>query len=157
MGASGDGQGPRAARCLDGARRARTAAKANPDVLAPATDSTGGGAYEDADVSDEFYWAAAELLATTGKSQYRDAVTSSPCTPGRRKGCAGRHRDARPDHPGHRARRGAARGRRERLRGLPASAADGYLSTTGGQRRAVPIAADACVWGRTARSPTTRW
>lgn len=66
------------ARCLDSARRAWAAAKAHPDVLAPATDNTGGGAYEDADVSDEFYWAAAELLATTGESQYRDAVTASP-------------------------------------------------------------------------------
>lgn len=67
-----------AARCLTAARKAWAAAKANPGMIAPDSDSTGGGAYGDGQVSDEFYWAAAELYATTREKAYRDAVTSSP-------------------------------------------------------------------------------
>lgn len=66
-----------AAQCLTAAERAYAAAKANPSKYASPTDSVGGGAYEDADVTDEFYWAAAELFVTTGKAEYRDALTSS--------------------------------------------------------------------------------
>jgi endoglucanase len=66
-----------AARCLASSERAFAAAKRNPEVYA--TNSfTGSGGYGDDDVSDEFYWAAAELYVTTGKSEYRLAVTSSP-------------------------------------------------------------------------------
>ncbi|ATY32111.1 glycoside hydrolase family 9 protein [Sphingomonas psychrotolerans] len=66
-----------AARCLVAAERAWQAAKRNPQVYA--TNSfTGSGGYADGDVSDEFYWAAAELLATTGAAEFRDAVTGSP-------------------------------------------------------------------------------
>ncbi|WP_406346692.1 glycoside hydrolase family 9 protein [Streptomyces sp. NBC_00648] len=136
------------ARCLDSARRAWAAAKANPDVLAPATDNTGGGAYEDADVSDEFYWAAAELLATTGESQYRDAVTASPhhtkpadgfwwggtATLGRITLATVPGVDLPTDDL-------------TRVRGLLTSAADGYLSTMAGQGYAVPIPATGYVWG----------
>ncbi|MFD8597179.1 glycoside hydrolase family 9 protein [Kitasatospora sp. NPDC059646] len=137
-----------AARCLDAARRAWTAAKANPNVLAPATDSTGGGAYEDADVSDEFYWAAAELLATTGESQYRDAVVSSPLH-GKPVdafwwgGTATLGRITLATVPGVALPADDV----TRLRGLLTSAADGYLATMGGQGYAVPITADAYVWG----------
>ena len=66
-----------AAKCLDAAERAFVAAKANPAKYALPTDGVGGGAYEDVDVSDEFYWAAAELFVTTGKATYRDEVTKS--------------------------------------------------------------------------------
>ncbi|WP_243715549.1 glycoside hydrolase family 9 protein [Micromonospora sp. KC207] len=45
--------------------------------MAPAADNTGGGAYEDTNVGDEFYWAAAELYATTGAAGYRADVTGS--------------------------------------------------------------------------------
>ncbi|GAB3957830.1 glycoside hydrolase family 9 protein [Streptomyces sparsus] len=66
-----------AARCLDAAERAWTAAKAHPDVLADPGDGTGGGAYSDEEVADEFYWAAAELFVTTGEETYRRAVLDS--------------------------------------------------------------------------------
>lgn len=69
---------PFAERLLLGARRAWEAALLTPALYAPGSDGTGGGAYSDSDVSDEFYWAAAELYLTTGENQYRDAVTSSP-------------------------------------------------------------------------------
>jgi endoglucanase len=65
-------------RLLAAATTAWQAARAHPDLFAPPTDGTGGGAYEDGDVSDEFYWAAAELYLTTGKSQYLDFALGSP-------------------------------------------------------------------------------
>ena len=66
-----------AARALTAARTAYAAAKANPDKLAPAEDSIGGGAYNDTNVADDFYWAAAELYITTGEQQFATDVTSS--------------------------------------------------------------------------------
>jgi endoglucanase len=65
------------ARCLNAAERALAAALRNPEIYAVA-DFTGSGGYGDSDVSDEFYWAAAELLKTTGKAQYLEAVRRSP-------------------------------------------------------------------------------
>ncbi|MCB5168541.1 glycoside hydrolase family 9 protein [Streptomyces bambusae] len=137
-----------AARCLDAARRAWTAARANPNVLAPASDNTGGGAYEDADVSDEFYWAAAELLATTGESAYREAVTSSPhhtkpvdafwwggtATPGRITLATVPGVSLPADETA-------------RLRGLLTAAADAHLATMAGQGYAVPLPVTGYVWG----------
>jgi endoglucanase len=67
-----------AERALTAARTAYAAALANPDRYALVSDGNGGGAYDDLDVSDEFYWAAAELYITTGEGQYRDAVLASP-------------------------------------------------------------------------------
>ncbi|WP_425556641.1 glycoside hydrolase family 9 protein [Dactylosporangium darangshiense] len=67
-----------AAKLLDAARTAWTAAAAHPAIYAPSSDHIGGGAYDDADVSDEFYWAAAELYLSTGERAYQDAVMASP-------------------------------------------------------------------------------
>ena len=61
------------AKCLTAAEKAWTAALAHPDLLAGNTPGAGGGNYEDADVSDEFSWAAAELYLTT-----QDAGVSRP-------------------------------------------------------------------------------
>jgi endoglucanase len=41
-------------------------------------DATGGGPYDDDDVRDEFYWAAAELFITTGEQSFLDFLRSSP-------------------------------------------------------------------------------
>ena len=66
-----------AKRCLIAAERAWNAAKRNPEVYA--IDAfPGSGGYGDRDLSDEFYWAACELLATTGSPEYRAAVEASP-------------------------------------------------------------------------------
>ncbi|MFB6811104.1 glycoside hydrolase family 9 protein [Streptomyces sp. NPDC056387] len=137
-----------AARCLDAARRAWTAAKANPNVLAPASDNTGGGAYEDPDVSDEFYWAAAELLATTGESPYRDAVTTSahhtkPVDAFWWGGTATLGRITLATTPGVTLPADDV----ARLRGLLTAAADGHLSTMAGQGYGVPLPATGYVWG----------
>jgi endoglucanase len=64
-------------RALDAAHTAWDAAIANPEVYADPSDGNGGGAYSDDDVTDEFYWAAAELYITTGDSRYREAVLGS--------------------------------------------------------------------------------
>ncbi|WP_405870033.1 glycoside hydrolase family 9 protein [Streptomyces zaomyceticus] len=137
-----------ATRCLDAARRAWTAAKANPNVLASATDNAGGGAYEDADVSDEFYWAAAELLATTAETQYRDAVTSSPhhAKPADAfwwGGTATLGRITLATVPGT----ALPSDDLARVRGLLTAAADGHLSTMAAGGYAVPIPATGYVWG----------
>jgi endoglucanase len=66
-----------ASRCLAAAERAWNAANRNPAIYA--IDAfEGSGGYEDRDLSDEFYWAACELLATTGKAEYRAAIEDSP-------------------------------------------------------------------------------
>ncbi|MET8862123.1 glycoside hydrolase family 9 protein [Nonomuraea sp. NPDC004580] len=63
---------------LAAARKAWAAAKANPEKYADPNDGVGGGAYSDGDVSDEFYWAAAELFITTGEKEFKDFVLASP-------------------------------------------------------------------------------
>ena len=67
-----------AARNLAAARAAWAGAMANPELYADPADGNGGGAYSDGDVSDEFYWAAAELYVTTGEREFRDFVLASP-------------------------------------------------------------------------------
>jgi endoglucanase len=65
-------------QCLTAAQRAWDAAIAHPDVFTGRTPGEGGGDYTDANVSDEFFWAAAELYATTGQQVYLDYLTRSP-------------------------------------------------------------------------------
>ncbi|GAA4789251.1 glycoside hydrolase family 9 protein [Streptomyces ziwulingensis] len=65
-------------RALRAARTAWAAALAHPDILAAESDGTGGGAYPDRTVEDEFYWAAAELYLTTGEREFRAYVLGSP-------------------------------------------------------------------------------
>ncbi|MDR7279553.1 glycoside hydrolase family 9 protein [Catenuloplanes atrovinosus] len=67
-----------AARNLAAARTAWAAAVANPAIYAPASDGIGGGAYSDDNVTDEFYWAAAELYITTGEQAFQDYLLASP-------------------------------------------------------------------------------
>ncbi|WP_081736433.1 glycoside hydrolase family 9 protein [Amycolatopsis orientalis] len=64
-------------KTLAAAKKAYAAAKANPNKIADPNDSTGGGAYSDSTLTDEFYWAAAEMFTTTGEASYRADVTGS--------------------------------------------------------------------------------
>lgn len=66
-----------AKRCGTAAKTAYAAAKANPARYASPADSTGGGAYDDTNVTDEFYWAAVELFLTTGEQAYLADLTAS--------------------------------------------------------------------------------
>jgi len=61
----------RSARYLAAAEAAWAWAKAHPDVLYQQPADILTGTYGDNKVDDEFSWAAAELLATTGKDVYR--------------------------------------------------------------------------------------
>jgi endoglucanase len=64
-------------RCLAAARRAFDAALAHPALYASDANSSGGGPYGDRDVRDEFYWAAAELLITSGEARYKQLLERS--------------------------------------------------------------------------------
>jgi endoglucanase len=67
------------ARLLTAAKTAYAAAKRVPALYAPDADgNSGGGAYGDTNVTDEFYWAAAELYLTTGDKAFQADVTGSP-------------------------------------------------------------------------------
>jgi endoglucanase len=67
-----------AAQALSAAERAWQAAKENPVFTYGNIPGAGGGNYDDANVTDEFFWAAAELYLTTGNAVYRDELLASP-------------------------------------------------------------------------------
>ena len=64
-------------RCLASAKTAWKAALANPALIAGNVPGSGGGNYDDNNVSDDFFWAAAELFATTGDQEYLDFLKKS--------------------------------------------------------------------------------
>lgn len=66
-----------AEECLAAAERAWDAANENRLIYAPFADDRGGGPYGDDYVQDEFYWAACELYAATGASEYLSYLQSS--------------------------------------------------------------------------------
>jgi len=67
-------------RLLAAATTAWAAAEREPPLLAPADDGAfGGGPYDDADLVDDRYWAAAELYLATGGATYLAALQDSPC------------------------------------------------------------------------------
>lgn len=66
------------AKCLAAAELAWSEAVKNPEIYAPAMSSEGGGAYPDNYIKDDFYWAACELFATTGKDIYLEYIKNSP-------------------------------------------------------------------------------
>jgi endoglucanase len=65
-------------RCRLAAIRAWNAAQKFPAVYAPQYDNIGGGPYEDGDVSDEFFWAAAELFITLKSPDLLAFLRASP-------------------------------------------------------------------------------
>ncbi|MFC8304016.1 glycoside hydrolase family 9 protein [Specibacter sp. NPDC057265] len=69
-----------AGELLAAGRVAWAAAVASPELYAPAPNadpSPGSGPYDDDNVLDEFYWAAAELFLTTGESEFKEFVLAS--------------------------------------------------------------------------------
>lgn len=69
-----------AAELLAAGRVAWAAAVASPELYAPAPNadpSPGSGPYDDDNVLDEFYWAAAELFLTTGEPDFKEFVLAS--------------------------------------------------------------------------------
>ncbi len=67
-----------AERCLSAAKRAWAAAEAHPDLIISNADNQGGGAYDDATLSDERFWAATELFVTTGDKAFFTILSKSP-------------------------------------------------------------------------------
>ena len=131
-----------AAECATAAKTAYTAAKANPARYADPLDGNGGGSYSDGNVTDEFYWAAAELYLSTGEQPYLTDLTASP-----------HHTGDVFDPNGFGWGSTAALGRLDLAtvpNGLPAAdldrvrasvveAADGYLETLAGQAYGLPM------------------
>lgn len=64
-------------RCLIAAERAWQASKTHSKIYAY-DNFTGSGPYNDTELKDEFYWAAAELYITTGNSKYLNELKQSP-------------------------------------------------------------------------------
>jgi endoglucanase len=64
-------------RCIVAAEKAWAAAAKNPALFAK-PGGAGGGPYDDKNVEDEFYWAAAELFITTQRPEYHQVLVSSP-------------------------------------------------------------------------------
>jgi len=68
-----------AAELLADARVAWEAALETPDLFASVADGDdGGGPYDDLELDDEFYWAAAELFLTTGETAFAEFLAESP-------------------------------------------------------------------------------
>jgi len=65
------------ARCLAAAERAWKAAKENPEFKYGRIPGNGGGNYDDFNLEDEYYWAAAELFITTGSAVYKDEIAKA--------------------------------------------------------------------------------
>jgi endoglucanase len=137
------------ARCLAAAERAWAAAKRNPEVYAIAA-FTGSGGYGDADLSDEFYWAAAELFVTTGKPEYREAVERSPWFRTTQAPDFGWPKTATPGTISLALVPNALpAAERERLRRSLVAAADGFLQDEARSGYAIPYAPAGWPWGST--------
>jgi len=65
-------------RCRTAAIRGWNAANEFPRIYASPLSSNGGGPYDDANVTDEFYWAAAELFITLGDPKLLRYLRRSP-------------------------------------------------------------------------------
>ncbi|MCG3729354.1 glycoside hydrolase family 9 protein [Vibrio cincinnatiensis] len=66
-----------AQRCLTSAEKAWKAANQHNNIYAY-DNFVGSGPYDDTELDDEFYWAAAELFTTTGKEEYKQVIQASP-------------------------------------------------------------------------------
>ena len=134
-------------RCLQAAERAWAAARRNPEVFAIA-DHSGSGGYGDSELGDEFYWAAAELFATTDAAEYRAAVMASPHYRAPVAGEAGWASVAPLGTITLAAAPALAAAERERLVRAIAAAADRFLADRQRTGYAVPHAGNT-VWGST--------
>ncbi|MEU2615909.1 glycoside hydrolase family 9 protein [Micromonospora sp. NPDC007271] len=142
-----------AARCATAARTAYAAAKAHPKIYASAADGNGGGAYDDTNVTDEFYWAAVELWLTTGEAAYLTDLTTSPLHTAEVFDAGGAFGWQSVAALGRldlaTVPNGLPAAERARIRASVTAAADRYLATLHGQAYGLPLPGDAgaYVWG----------
>jgi endoglucanase len=139
-------------RCGTAARTAYAAAKAHPDIYASPADGNGGGAYDDTDVSDEFYWAAVELYLTTGEATYRADLTASRHHTGEvfnDRGFGWQSVAALGRLDLATVPNGLPAAERARIRASVTAAADRYLEIMRGQAYGLPMPgdADSYFWG----------
>ncbi|MFJ8579529.1 glycoside hydrolase family 9 protein [Micromonospora sp. NPDC093277] len=139
-------------RALAAAKKAYADAKTNPAIYADPNDGNGGGAYNDNDVTDEFYWAAVELYLTTGGASYLADLTASPHHTGNVFTPTGYHSAAMA--PMARLElatvpSGLPAAERTRIRQSVLAAADSYLATAATQAYGLPMPghAGAYFWG----------
>jgi endoglucanase len=135
-----------ALRCLRAAERAYAAASRNPSVLAM-NNFTGSGSYGDAKLDDEFYWAAAELFAATGKQDYEKAVRASPHFTAQLTTHAWPQTAALGTLTLAMLPSGLPDADRERLRKMVIAAAEGFLSESAKVGYHIPFAPAAYSWG----------
>jgi endoglucanase len=142
------------ARCLDTATVAWKAARAHPDLLAGNVPGDGGGNYGDEKVSDEFFWAAAELFAATGSPEYLDYLKSSPywtAFPGLDSGNASSMTWGDTAALGTISLLGAASklpaADKKRLQAMVIATADRYVEDSSGVGYALPLEVKGFVWG----------
>lgn len=134
-----------AKKCLDAATSAWAAAERNPQLFAVG-DFTGSGGYGDGDVSDEAFWAAAELYATTGDPRFAAAVDSSPHA----SKLGGEPNWASVSALGHASLAIGSDGqRRDRSRALIVAAADGFERERHAVAYRIPFASERYAWGST--------
>jgi endoglucanase len=136
-----------AQRLLAAAKTAYAAAQAHPAIYATVADGNGGGAYDDSNVTDEFYWAAAELFITTGDHQYLAALaagTDDLFAPGgfswQSVGALGRLDLATVPNL-------LPAAQLAQVRASVVAGADKYLGILAAQAWGLPLPADAYVWG----------
>lgn len=136
-------------RCLEAARRAFAAAERHPDIYAVGSFE-GGGNYGDDDLSDEFYWAAAELYAATQEAAFAERLRSSRHFP---TSGAAVSPIAWPSVSGlgtltlAMVETGLDEAETARARAAVIAAADGYLAVRDSEGYAVPFGAGDYTWG----------
>jgi endoglucanase len=140
-------------RALKAAKAGWEASQANPTLLGGRVPGEGGGDYGDGTVDDEFYWAAAELYATTNEQVYLDFVKQSPYF-GNFPGMTGG--EASMDWGSvaalgsislTTAYQGLEQADIEALQGQIVKAADRYLDVMAKEGYQVPITENGYVWG----------
>lgn len=135
-----------AQQCQRAAERAFAAALRNPAVYAP-SGFTGSGGYGDADLADEFYWAAAELYVTTRRPVFADALRRmqafrAPLSEPSWANVAGLGTITLATEPS-----GLTPAEQAAQRAKIVTAADGYLAETERSGYHIPHASAAFVWG----------
>ncbi|MBZ0310034.1 MAG: glycoside hydrolase family 9 protein, partial [Anaerolineae bacterium] len=141
-----------ATRCLTAAEKAWAAAQQHPDTFIGNTPGAGGGNYPDANVQDEFFWAAAELFITTGKVEYHDALAASPyfenfLSPGQTAAMSWLDTAALGTISLVSVTNDLSEAEIATLREQIIAAADGYLDLLNSEGYLVPLSSEGYVWG----------
>lgn len=134
-------------RCLAAAKSAFDAAQAHPSMLYGNIPGNGGGNYDDQNLSDEFYWAAAELYITTGEAVYHDVLADSSQFRSFPGGMWWGGTGALGTISLLTTANGLEDADLARLRDQIVGAADGYLTVINSEGYGVPLRANDYVWG----------